>query len=176
MKADKDTKPDRELIESCLAGDEMAWNDLIDKYHRLIYSVAHTLSQTSEDTADVFQQVCLELYQRLSELHDTGALPAWLITVTRRQAGAMLRSRKPLVQLKNEPLDMEDSIGSIENEHIVERAMADLPERCRQLIDLLYLQKSQPTYAVVAERMGMPVSSIGPTRARCLEKLRKFLR
>src|SRR5437762_5526976 len=87
VKANKDTHPDRELIESCLAGDEMAWNDLIDKYHRLIYSVAHTLSQTSEDTADVFQQVCLELYQRLSELHDTEALPAWLITVTRRQAG-----------------------------------------------------------------------------------------
>jgi len=117
----------------------------------------------------------MELYQRLPELRDAETLPAWLITVTRRQAVLALKSRKGLVPLNDEHPDVEDHITWIENEHIVERAMLDLPERCRMLIDLLYLHPAQLSYAVVAARLGMPVSSIGPTRARCLAKLRKLL-
>src|SRR5262249_19794673 len=124
----------------------------------------------------VFQQVCLLLYQRLAELRDHETLPAWLITVTRRQGAAILRSRKGVfVPLDDEHPDVEVQIGWIENEHIVERALLDLSERCRSLIDLLYLHPTKLTYAAIAERLGMPVSSIGPTRARCLEKLRKLL-
>jgi len=175
INASKSTKSDSELIKSCLSGDQNSWNDLIDRYERLIYSVARALCQSREDEADVFQQVCLQLYQRLAELRDHETLPAWLITVTRRQVVAMLKSRKPVVPLDNEHPDVGVHIGWIENEHIVERAMLDLPERCRSLIDLLYLHPSQLGYAGIAERLGMPVSSIGPTRARCLEKLRKLL-
>jgi RNA polymerase sigma factor (sigma-70 family) len=169
------TKSDSDLIKSCLKGDQDGWNELIDRYQRLIYSVAHTFCQSREDEADVFQQVCLQLYQRLPELRDHETLPAWLITVTRRQVAAMLRSRKPLVPLVDDLPDVEVHIGWIENEHIVERAMLDLPERCRSLIDLLYRHPAQLSYAAVAKRLHMPVSSIGPTRARCLEKLRKLL-
>ena len=176
VKIDKGvTKPDSEVIKSCLNGDQIAWNELIDRYQRLIYSVARTLSRSHEDTADVFQQVCLELYQRLPELRDAETLPAWLMTVTRRQAAAVWKARKASVPLNGEYPSVETHIGWIENEHIVERAMLDLPQRCRLLIDLLYLHPSQLSYAAVAERLGMPVSSIGPTRARCLEKLRKLL-
>jgi len=169
------TKSDSELIKGCLKGDQNAWYDLIDRYQRLIYSVARALCQSQEDAADVFQQVCLQLYQRLSELRDHETLPAWLITVTRRQVAALFKSRRALVPLDDEHPDAEAPIGWIENEHIVERAMLDLPERCRSLIDLLYLHPSQLSYAAIAERLGMRVSSIGPTRARCLEKLRKLL-
>src|SRR5262249_58060401 len=142
---------------------------------RLIYSIARKLSRSPEDAADVFQQVCLELYQRLSDLRDVETLPAWLIIVTRRQAGAVWKSGRMLVPLKDDFPALEDYIGAIENEHLVESAMLDLPERCRLLINLLYLYPSPLSYAAVAERLGMPVSSIGPTRARCLEKLRKLL-
>jgi len=169
-------KPDSELIQGCLKGDQNSWNELIDRYQRLIYSVARTLCPSREDEADVFQQVCLQLYQGLPELRDHETLPAWLITVTRRQVAAILRSRKAwFVPLDDEHPDVEVQIGWIENEHIVERALLDLSERCRSLIDLLYLHPSQLSYAAIAERLGMPVSSIGPTRARCLEKLRKLL-
>src|SRR6266496_324683 len=88
------SKANGELIERCLKGDQDAWAELIDRYQRLIYSVAHTLSESPDDAADVFQQVCLELYQRLHQLRDAETLPAWLITVTRRQVAAMLKSRK----------------------------------------------------------------------------------
>jgi RNA polymerase sigma factor (sigma-70 family) len=169
------TKRDSELIKSCLIGDQNAWNELIDRYQRLIYSVAFKFCQSREDTADVFQQVCLELYQRLSELREPDTLPAWLITVTRRQVAAVLKSRKTWVVIDEEHPDVEVHIGWIENEHIVERAMLDLPERCRLLIDMLYLHPSQLSYAAIAQRLEMPVSSIGPTRARCLEKLRRLL-
>lgn len=169
------TRLDRELIECCLKGDQTAWDELIDRYQRLIYSIARTLSRSREDAADVFQQVCLELYQRLPELRDAETLPAWLMTVTRRQATAEWKSRKDAVPLSDNQPGVEEHITWIENEHIVERAMLDLPERCRMLIDLLYLHPSQLSYSAVAERLGMPVSSIGPTRARCLAKLRKLL-
>ena len=169
------TKSDSELIKGCLSGDQDSWNDLIDRYQRLIYSVARALCQSRDDEADVFQHVCLQLYQRLPELRDHDTLPAWLITVTRRHVVALLNSRRPLVPLDDNHPDAEIHIGWIENEHIVERAMLDLPERCRSLIDLLYLHPAQLSYAAIAERLGMPVSSIGPTRARCLKKLRKLL-
>ncbi len=168
-------KSDSDLVKKCLTGDEGAWGELIDRYQRLIYSVARTLAQSPEDAADVFQQVCLELYQRLPEVRDVESLPAWLITVSRRQAVAVLKSHKTLVPLKGEYPALEDHIRSIENEHLVESAMHDLPERCRLLINLLYLDPSPLSYSAVAERMGIPVSSIGPTRARCLGKLRKLL-
>jgi len=167
-------RSDSELIEACLNGDQDAWTELIVRYQRLIYSVARTLSRSPEDAADVFQQVCLELYQRLPDLRDAATLPAWLITVTRRQAAALWKSGKS-VALTDEHPDVEHRIAWIENEHLVERAMLDLPERCRMLIDLLYLHPSQLSYADVAERLGIPASSIGPTRARCLAKLRKLL-
>jgi RNA polymerase sigma factor (sigma-70 family) len=169
------SKANAELIERCLEGDQDAWAELIDRYQRLIYSVAHTLSETPDDAADIFQQVCLELYQRLHQLRDAETLPAWLITVTRRQALAVLKSRKVLVELNEEHPQTDDRILAIENEYFVERALLDLPERCRMLIDLLYRHPSQPSYAEVADHLGIPVSSIGPTRARCLQKLRKLL-
>jgi RNA polymerase sigma factor (sigma-70 family) len=168
-------RSDSELIKECLNRDQNAWNELIDRYQRLVYSVAATLCQSREDAADVFQQVCMELYRRLSELRDHESLPAWLMTVTRRQAASLMRSNRTLVPLDDEHPDVEDRIAWIENEHIVERAMLDLSDRCRTLIDMLYLHPSQLTYAAISKRLGMPVSSIGPTRARCLEKLRKLL-
>jgi len=169
------SKANAELIRRCLEGDQDAWAVLIDRYQRLIYSVAHTFSETPDDASDIFQQVCLELYQRLHQLRDAETLPAWLITVTRRQALAVLKSRKLLVELDEQRPQIDDRIMAIENEYLVERALLDLPERCRMLIDLLYRHPSQPSYAEVADHLGIPVSSIGPTRARCLQKLRKLL-
>jgi len=171
----KNEKSDGELIRDCLRGDQKSWYELIDKYQRLIYSVAHAFCQSREDEADVFQQVCLHLYRRLPELRNREALPAWLITVTRRRIAAIYKSRKNFVPLDEQHPDAATQTRWIENEHIVERAMLDLPERCRLLLDLLYRHPAKLSYAAIGKQLGMPVSSIGPTRARCLEKLRKLL-
>jgi RNA polymerase sigma factor (sigma-70 family) len=167
-------KSDSEIVEKCLARDQGAWSELLDRYGRLIYSVVRTMALSSEDTADVFQEVCLELYQRLPQLRDAESLPAWLITVTRRKASA-LKSHRTFAPLMGDYQDLEDHIQSIENEYLVESAMRDLSERCRELINLLYLHPSPLSYSAIAERLKIPVSSIGPKRARCLAKLRRLL-
>ena len=166
---------DHDLIERCLSGDQNAWQELVRRYQRLVYSVAHSFSPQEDDVSDVFQQVWMELYQHLSDLRNVEALPAWLITVTRRRAYAAVLARPGSEPLDEELPDLSHRLASIENEHAVERGLEQSSERCRKLIDLLYFRVDEPSYAEIAKQMGMPVSSVGPTRARCLEKLRKLL-
>ncbi len=117
----------------------------------------------------------MELHQQLSALRHIEALPAWLITVTKRKAYSLMRAKHPAEPLDEGLPDVSERLTAIENEHAVERALDQMSERCRRLIDLLYFRVDEPSYAEIAKAMDMPVSSIGPTRARCLEKLRKLL-
>jgi RNA polymerase sigma factor (sigma-70 family) len=165
---------EKELIDRCIKGDAAAWKDLVVRYERLVYSVALTFC-SPEDASDVFQQVWMELYQHLSDLRNVGALPAWLITVTRRQAFKLIRSRHDSEQLDEEVPDIKQQLTHIEREHALERALDLLPDRCRNLINLLYFTADEPSYAEISGKLEMPVASIGPTRARCLEKLKKLL-
>lgn len=166
---------DNEMIERCLKGDQDAWNDLVVHYQRLVYSVAHVFCSNPEDMSDVFQQVWLELYQQLEGLRNVEALPAWLITVTRRRSYAVLHARYGSEPLEEDIPHMPEQLAQLEREHSLERALGQLPDRCRRLIDLLYFDASEPSYSQISEILGMPEASIGPTRARCLEKLKKLL-
>ena len=166
---------DNELIGRCLQGDQTAWKDLVMRYQRLVYSIAHASCSDPEDVSDVFQQVWLELYQRLDDLRNIEALPAWLITVTRRRSYAALHASYGSEPLADDIPDVSEQLSQIEREHEVERALDHLPDRCRRLIDLLYFDVMEPSYSQIAATLGMPEASVGPTRARCLEKLRKLL-
>lgn len=170
-----EVRVDNELIARCLNGDQSAWQDLVNRYQRLVYSVAYTLCPQTDDASDVFQQVWMELYQQLGNLRHVEALPAWLITVTRRKAHQIIRVRRGSEPLDYDLPDRSQNLSAIENEHALEKALDQLSERCRRLIDLLYFRVDEPSYAEIAKVMEMPVPSIGPTRARCLEKLRKLL-
>ncbi len=172
------TPSDNELVVNCLSGDEAAWTQLIKRYQRLIYSVARAICADPDDTNDIFQYTCLDLYRGLQELRDIKALPAWLITVTRRRAYSVMKARVSSEAAEEETLQeivSEDVIHAIEYEHSIERSLEQLNDRCRQLIDLLYFNANQPSYVEISEKLGIPVASIGPTRARCLDKLRKLL-
>jgi len=166
---------DPDLIASCLRGDQHAWTELISRYQRLIYSIARGLCPQPEDCADVFQRVCLELYQSLGRIRNDQTLPAWLITVTKRCSYTVLRNRKQTIPIDEFEAASEPKIQQIEQEFVVERAVAELPDRCRTLIELLYFDITEPSYENISKRLGMPVASVGPTRARCLEKLKKIL-
>jgi RNA polymerase sigma factor (sigma-70 family) len=148
---------------------------LIGRYQRLIYSVARSYCPLPEDTADIFQQVCLELHRNLHQVRNEATLSAWLITVTRRRAYAFIRSRKPQVPLEDYDAAIDAQVGILEKEFEVERAMLQLPERCERLLRLLYFDVDEPSYVAIAQQMQMPVASVGPTRARCLEKLKRLL-
>jgi len=117
----------------------------------------------------------MELYLRLADLRKTDALPAWLITVTRRRAYAVAHSRRPSEPLDETIPDISGQLARIEREHMIRRALEQVSDRCRRLIELLYFDDTNPSYSRIAELMGMPEASIGPTRARCLEKLRKLM-
>ena len=135
---------DRELIDSCLRGEQRAWTELIARYERLIYSVARKLCPQPEDCADVFQRVCLDLYQNLKQLRNDQTLPAWLITVTRRRptlssAGNAKTFPLTIIWPKSDP-----QVETVESEFLLERAVAELPDRCESLIRLLYFDAKNP--------------------------------
>ena len=164
---------DHEIIQACLRQEQDGWKELISRYQRLIYSVARSFCPKSEDAADLFQNVCLELHKNLHRLRNEQTLSAWLITVTRRQALAVLRSRKPEIPIEDFEPAMDSQVESLKHDFEMERAIRQLPDRCERLLRLLYYDIDEPSYADIAHKMGIPVASIGPTRARCLEKLKR---
>ena len=177
------TLGDPELVSLCLKGDSQAWECLISRYRRLIYSIPVRFSFTAADCSDVFQAVCLRLIEHLGELKDGSKVSAWLITTTTRQCTHVraLKHRESSTEDDfEEPQDPGDNIEEIriqtQKQQGVRDAVELLPERCRQLVDMLYFDQNNPSYEAIAQTMQMPVASIGPTRARCLEKLRILLR
>jgi RNA polymerase sigma factor (sigma-70 family) len=169
---------DADLVVRCIRGDQKAWEQLVLQYERLIFSIAISICRDAEVASDILQQVCLELYQRLDEVRNLDSLAAWVATVTRRKAYTHMRSTRPTEPFEENDEDgvvSPDLIANIERQHTLERALATLPPRNRRLIELLYFSTEEKSYEDIAAELGIPVASIGPTRVRCLEKLRKFL-
>ena len=174
---------DPELVGLCLKGESKAWEALILRYRRLIYSIPVKFNFTTADASDVFQSVCLKLIEHLHELKDESKVSAWLITTTTRQC-IHLRSQRMRESSHDddfeEPADVAVNVEDVQiktqQEQNVRNAVNKLPDRCRRLLELLYFEMTNPTYEQIGKSMNMPVASIGPTRARCLEKLRTVFR
>jgi RNA polymerase sigma factor (sigma-70 family) len=167
----------------CLNGDALAWEALITRYRRLIYSVPVRFGLASADAADVFQAVCLKLLQHLHEVKDETKVSSWLITTTTRQciqARSLKYRESGMDDDFVEPPDPADNLEKLhivtEQQQTIRDAVEQLPTRCRSLIEMLYFDMRSLSYDEISQQMGMPVASIGPTRSRCLEKLRMILR
>lgn len=169
---------DPDLIARCLAGDQTAWTELVGRYHRLVFTVARRAGLSREDAEDTFQVVFTTLYRRLGGLHNQERLAAWLITTTHREAIRVRRRLTPQDELREETATGEEPIEDlVEREtqrQTVREAMAALDDRCASLLRALFLETDQ-SYMGIAERLGVAVGSIGPTRARCLARLRALL-
>lgn len=173
-----------ELIALVLAardGDQQAWSGLVDRFARLVYAVCRGFRLPASDAADVSQTVWLRLAESLHRIEKPERIGAWLVTTTRRECMALLRSRA-----RFEPLDIDyDSRPApepgpadlaVRQDEIstVASAFALLSDRCRDLLRRLVGDPEQ-TYQEISAGMGMPIGSIGPTRLRCLGKLRRNL-
>lgn len=180
-------RDDRELVRDCLRGDEAAWDELLGRYRRLIYSIPVKCGLSAADAADIFQIVCIRLLEKLDELRDHTKLASWISTTTAREcwrvkAGPireMMALDDPASDLRGLPQVFglpEDTFQKMEEQHLIRMAVQALPERCRKLLTLLFYEKEDWTYEAIAEEMEMPVASIGPNRARCLEKLKIHLK
>ena len=182
-------RDDSGLIAACLRGESAAWQTLIVRYQRLIYSIPLKARLSQDDAADIFQSVCLKLYEKLSTLREHDKITSWLITTTTRECWRMsARRRRESVSALD---GNDDSEGSheipdtrlladeqrqlLQEQQFVREAVAALPERCRELVTMLFYRKDELSYADIARKMDMPIASIGPTRSRCLEKLKKLL-
>lgn len=174
---------DAELVKQCLAGKEEAWSQLIDKYKALIYSVPVKYGLPSQEAADVFQGTCTELLTRLPDLREPRALPKWLIQVAYHQCYHWKRQQQRLVSRDGEaglpepeiPAMAEELVRQTEEEQILREAMASLAPRCRKLVEMLFFETPARPYSEVANELKLAVGSIGLTRQKCIETLRKRL-
>jgi RNA polymerase sigma factor (sigma-70 family) len=172
---------DADLIAGCRRGEARAWETVVMRNRRLVYAIPARCGLQPEEADEVFQNTFSRLFERLESLREPSLLRAWLVTTARRLSLDAAGRRKPIAA-SEEVLGMlpdgsplpEAELERLEEQHLVRRAFEGLPERCRALLDLLYYAADSPSYERVSERLEMPVGSIGPTRARCLEKLARL--
>lgn len=181
---------DRALVKACLGGDSEAWEALILRYQRLIYSIPIRSGFSPVDAADIFQSVCLKLFEKLATLRNQQRISSWLMTTTTRECWRVVdrrrRETRPSIYDQDYEQDIVNRLASdepladqrriaFERQQIVRGAIDGLSERCRLLIRLLFYSKEEQSYADIARRIKVPLNSIGPTRARCLQKLKRIL-
>jgi RNA polymerase sigma factor (sigma-70 family) len=174
---------DLQLVNKCLSGSEEAWGLLIDKYKALIYSIPQKYGLPPHEAADVFQATCVELLVRLPELREPRALPKWLIQVAHHQCWKWKQQSQRMVSHDSQPDVPEPETPAVaetllqeaHEEQMLREAMAKLSTKCRRLIELLFFETPSRRYSEVAEELGMAVGSIGFTRQKCIQRLRREL-
>lgn len=172
------------LVEAAAAGDQDAWNAITARFTNLLWSVARSYRLSHEDAADVVQNTWLRLLEHLTTINHPEALPGWLTTTARREALGLIRRRghdrvtrdddlsENVVDTRAEELDA----ALLEDERDVNlwACVRRLPEPCQRLLRVL-MACDRPNYAEVSDALDMPVGSIGPTRMRCLTRLRALM-
>ncbi len=184
------SKPsDAELVSRCLAGDQQAWQALVDRYAALVHSVPARHGLPPMEVEDVAQETFLALARNLDRLQDPQALASWLMITARRLSWrALARNRRESVGAEDDLSASKDGLAipatvptmdellhSWTRQEALHQALAQLDPRCQELLTLLFLDAQEPSYARISQILGIPVGSIGPTRNRCLAKLRRLL-
>jgi len=174
----------RSLLAAAANGDQRSWEVLVDRYTNLVWAVARSFRLGPIDAADVSQATWLRLVEHLDDIREPDQLGSWLVTTARREALAVLRRAARAGTPTGEPwlLERPDPAAESPDEWAVRaddaatvrRAFLRLPVNCQRLLHVLLVEPA-PTYAEVGAALGMPVGSIGPTRARCLSSLRRLL-
>jgi RNA polymerase sigma factor (sigma-70 family) len=171
-----------DLVRAAAAGDQRAWNDLVEKFAGLVWGVARKHRLNDSDAADVCQATWLRLVEHLGSLREPDAVAGWLVTTARRECLRVLREgdrQIPVdvateIDLRADQTLPEADAALLEHERAValREAFAELPPSCRALLSML-LADPPHSYIEISEALGMPIGSIGPTRARALERLRR---
>lgn len=170
------------LVAGAERGDAGAWQDLVDRYSPLVASVVRGFRLQRHDADDIAQTVWLRLVEHLGDLREKQALPKWIMSVTRNECLRLVKTSKRVRPLdptdehagldRGEPTEPDDELLKAERHQALLVAFAELPESQRALLMLLIADPPVP-YTEISERLGIPVGSIGPTRARALRKLRE---
>jgi RNA polymerase sigma factor (sigma-70 family) len=172
-----------DLVLRAASGDAEAWSALVDRFANLVWAVARSVGLSVPDAADVSQTTWLRFCEHLGKLQDPSRAGAWLATTARREAvrvsklGARQVVADPWSWLERPDTGSEEPGSGLvdkERDMTVQYALAVMPERCRALLMALADDPPAP-YERVAARLGLAVGSVGPTRRRCLEHLRRVI-
>jgi RNA polymerase sigma factor (sigma-70 family) len=180
---------DLQLVLACRRGDQLAWEKLIRRYQRLIYSIPLRAGLDEDLAAEIFQDVFTTFFEKLDDIEQPEKLHAWLVTTTRRKTLHALSKTIVWQQSVNtdEPEHVatfikddaplpDEQLLNLEEQHRIRTALSSLDERCRRLLEMLFYRPEPPSYADIAVILGVSEGSIGPTRARCLAKLLRRLK
>jgi RNA polymerase sigma factor (sigma-70 family) len=176
---------DAELVRACVRGDQQAWEQLVQRYQRLVYSIPRRNGLDEDAAADVFQRVFTSLVEHLDRLEQPDRLSAWLVTAAKRETWRSSRRlaatraahapEEHAADVPDSQILAEDEVVRLEEQATLRRAVDRLADRCRDLVLLLFYADEPLSYGEIAERLGMAEGSIGPVRGRCLERLRRML-
>jgi len=169
------------LVTRAAGGDPAAWNEIVERYAPLVWSICARFQLSNHDREDVAQNVWLLLVEQLGKLREPAALPGWIATTTHRECLRVVTAARKSERLGT---GLDDALQFVDNTIIDEEilmaernaalraAFAELTPRCQRLLAML---TSDPpcSYAEISATLQIPVGSIGPQRARCLERLRR---
>jgi RNA polymerase sigma factor (sigma-70 family) len=173
----RSSPPVEDLVRRAAEGDKDAFDEIVDRFAGLVWSVARDLRLTPEDAADVSQTTWLRLVEHLGRIRQPERLAGWLVTTARNESFRVLRRQGRQVPTDDDEIagidepDPLRAIGRMEDHAAIVLAFADLPQRCQVLLRMLMIDPP-PAYEDVAAQLGVTVGYIGPTRGRCLDKLR----
>jgi RNA polymerase sigma factor (sigma-70 family) len=170
-----------QLVQAAAAGEQTAWNEIVERYQNLVWATARAHRLSRADASDVAQTTWLRLVENLGRIREPEHLGAWLATTARRECLRHLRGQKrelpsdeaeAFESTTDDPLEVALLVE--ERDTALWRAFARLSERCQALLRLL-VSVDEPSYEEVGAALDMPVGAIGPTRMRCLDKLRTYV-
>lgn len=180
-----DSDPVPGWVKAAAAGDQRAWDLLVDRFAGLVWAICREHRLSDSDAADTVQLTWLRLLENLGRIRDPQRLAGWLATTCRRECLAVLRQSKTTVPTTADSLDLvmggsgaaDQDVLATEQRAILWQAFTRLSDWCQQVLRALILdaEDGPPSYRLVAARLQTPVGGLGPTRARCLSQLRKLL-
>ncbi len=179
---------DAALVNRCRGNDQSAWDELVERYQRLIFAIPRRSGLSEEQASDVFQEVFLTLFEKIDEIQQPERIRSWLVTTAKFKTWAIIRASRGFYSPETEeemaaemasiadhsPL-ADEMLIELEEQHLIRTALHKLDEKCRQILSMLYLSESTASYADVALSIGVGETSISPMRTRCLKKLQTIL-
>ena len=181
-------KTDAELVKACRRGSETAWNELVERFQRLIITIPRRAGLSEEQSSDVFQEVFLTLFEKLDEIEQPEKIRSWLVTTAKFKTWGAVRGGKNIYsratdeEMELEMANLPDAapladarLIELEQQHQIRTALSEIDEKCRAILSMIYLRDTAASYAEVGAAIGVGESSISPLRSRCLKKLAKIL-